>query len=146
MNNKINKRYIFILKLCFLYFFSFNSTFIYAENLEDKNKEKNISTPYDKDLLQLSAFLGSLSYLEEICSQPSLHSKPDRWKNLMISLIREENFDQKRTERFFESYNHAYKGYSQNYHHCTEMALQAQLFYKNKIINLAKNLLAHYGT
>ncbi|ENN94919.1 TIGR02301 family protein [Bartonella vinsonii] len=97
------------------------------------------SPPYETKLLRLSEILGSLHYLQNLCSTPT-----NQWYNYMSALIEAEQPMPQRRAYFYEAFNEAYRAFSENYHHCTQSAIEANQRYIQEGRALSENLLMHY--
>ncbi|AGF75596.1 TIGR02301 family protein [Bartonella vinsonii] len=98
------------------------------------------SPPYETKLLRLSEILGSLHYLQNLCSTPT-----NQWYNYMSALIEAEQPMPQRRAYFYEAFNEAYRAFSENYHHCTQSAIEANQRYIQEGRALSENLLMHYN-
>ncbi|WP_455474505.1 TIGR02301 family protein [Bartonella sp. B30(2025)] len=94
--------------------------------------------PYDTKLLRLSEILGSLHYLQNLCSTPT-----NQWYNHMHALMEAERPTAKRRAYFYAAFNEAYRAFSESYHHCTQSAIEASQRYIQEGRILSENLLTH---
>ncbi|WP_455475646.1 TIGR02301 family protein [Bartonella sp. B17] len=94
--------------------------------------------PYDAKLLRLAEILGSLHFLQNLCSTPT-----HQWYNHMTTLVEAEEPTVKRRAYFYEAFNEAYRAFSENYHHCTQSAIEAHQKYIKEGRTLSENLLMH---
>ncbi|EJF87030.1 TIGR02301 family protein [Bartonella vinsonii subsp. arupensis OK-94-513] len=98
------------------------------------------SPPYETKLLRLAEILGSLHSLQNLCSTPT-----NQWYNYMSALIEAEQPMPQRRTYFYEAFNEAYRAFSENYHHCTQSAIEATQRYIKEGKSLSENLLMHYN-
>ncbi|EJF98740.1 TIGR02301 family protein [Bartonella vinsonii subsp. arupensis Pm136co] len=98
------------------------------------------SPPYETKLLRLAEILGSLHSLQNLCSTPT-----NQWYNYMSALIEAEQPIPQRRTYFYEAFNEAYRAFSENYHHCTQSAIEATQRYIKEGKSLSENLLMHYN-
>ncbi|WP_336279129.1 TIGR02301 family protein [Bartonella sp. CB175] len=96
--------------------------------------------PYDTKLLRLAEILGSLHYLQNLCSIPT-----NKWYDHMATLIEAEKPTPQRRAYFYEAFNEAYHAFSINYHHCTLSAIEANHRYIKEGRSLSENLLTHFS-
>ncbi|WP_455477429.1 TIGR02301 family protein [Bartonella sp. B41] len=96
------------------------------------------SPSYDRKLLRLAEILGSLHYIQNICSTPT-----NKWYNHMVALIEVENPVPQRRAYFYEAFNEAYRAFSENYHHCTQSAIEANKRYIKEGKSLSESLIIH---
>ncbi|WP_336294107.1 TIGR02301 family protein [Bartonella sp. CB169] len=97
------------------------------------------SPPYETKLLRLAEILGSLHYLQNLCSTPT-----NQWYDYMTALIEAEQPTLQRRAYFYEAFNEAYRSFAENYHHCTQSAIEANKRYIKEGKSLSKNFLIHY--
>ncbi|MGF7156742.1 TIGR02301 family protein [Bartonella heixiaziensis] len=98
------------------------------------------SPPYDTKLLRLAEILGSLHSLQNLCNTPT-----NQWYNHMATLIEAENPPPQRRAYFYEAFNEAYRAFSENYHHCTQSAIEANQRYIKEGRALSENLIMNYN-
>ncbi|WP_409361743.1 TIGR02301 family protein [Bartonella heixiaziensis] len=98
------------------------------------------SPPYDTKLLRLAEILGSLHSLQNLCNTPT-----NQWYNHMATLIEAENPSPQRRAYFYEAFNEAYRAFSENYHHCTQSAIEANQRYIKEGRALSENLIMNYN-
>ncbi|WP_175868734.1 TIGR02301 family protein [Bartonella gabonensis] len=98
------------------------------------------SPPYEKKLLRLAEILGSLHFLQNLCEPPT-----NQWYDYMNALIETEHPIPQRRAYFYEAFNEAYRAFSENYHHCTQTALEANQRYIKEGRTLSENLLMQYS-
>ncbi|WP_455482390.1 TIGR02301 family protein [Bartonella sp. B35(2025)] len=96
--------------------------------------------PHDKKLLRLAEILGSLHYLQNLCSTPT-----NQWYNYMIALIEAEKPTPQRRAYFYEAFNETYRAFSANYRHCTQSAIEANQRYIKEGISLSENLITKFN-
>ncbi len=96
------------------------------------------SAPYETKLIRLAEILGSLHYLHNLCKTPT-----NQWYDYMTALIEAEQPIPQRRAYFYEAFNEAYRGFSENYHHCTLSAIEANQRYVKEGRALSENLLIH---
>ncbi|OPB35532.1 TIGR02301 family protein [Bartonella taylorii] len=96
------------------------------------------SPPYETKLLRLAEILGSLHYLQNLCKTPT-----NQWYDYMTALIEAEQPMPQRRAYFYEAFNEAYRAFSENYHHCTQSAIEANQRYVKEGRALSENLLIH---
>ncbi|GAA5103770.1 TIGR02301 family protein [Bartonella jaculi] len=94
------------------------------------------SLPYDRKLLRLAEILGSLHSLQNLCGPPT-----NQWYNHMTVLIEAENPNPRRRAYFYEAFNEAYRAFSENYHHCTPSAIEANQRYVKEGRVLSESLI-----
>ncbi|WP_317993030.1 TIGR02301 family protein [Bartonella gliris] len=94
------------------------------------------SPPYDTKLLRLAEILGSLHSLQNLCSIPT-----NQWYDHMTTLIEAEKPTPKRRAYFYEAFNEAYRAFSENYHYCTQSAIEANQRYIKEGRDLSENLI-----
>ncbi len=97
------------------------------------------SPPYEKKLLRLAEILGSLHSLQNLCEPPT-----NQWYDYMNALIEAEHPIPQRRAYFYEAFNEAYRAFSENYHHCTQEAIEANQRYIEEGRILSENLLMYY--
>ncbi|MBB5073598.1 uncharacterized protein (TIGR02301 family) [Bartonella callosciuri] len=97
------------------------------------------SPPYEKKLLRLAEILGSLHFLQNLCSTPT-----NQWYEYMNALIEAEQPMPQRRVYFYEAFNEAYRSFSENYHRCTQSAIEAKKRYVKEGRTLSKSLLMHF--
>ncbi|WP_375616120.1 TIGR02301 family protein [Bartonella sp. AP58NXGY] len=97
------------------------------------------SPPYEKKLLRLAEVLGSLHFLQNLCETPT-----NQWYDYMNALIEAEKPIPQRRAYFYEAFNEAYRAFSENYHHCTQAAIEANQRYVEEGRTLSEKLLMHY--
>ncbi|EJF86666.1 TIGR02301 family protein [Bartonella rattimassiliensis] len=95
--------------------------------------------PYEKKLLRLAEILGSLHSLQNLCK-----SSTNQWYDYMNALIEAEHPIPQRRAYLYEAFNEAYRAFSENYHHCTRAAIEANQRYIEEGRILSENLLMHY--
>ncbi|PIT70908.1 TIGR02301 family protein [Bartonella tribocorum] len=98
------------------------------------------SPPYEKKLLRLAEILGSLHSLQNLCEPQT-----SQWYDYMNALIEAEHPIPQRRAYFYEAFNEAYRAFSENYHHCTQAAIEANQRYIEEGRTLSENLLMHYN-
>ncbi|WP_455481124.1 TIGR02301 family protein [Bartonella sp. B12(2025)] len=98
------------------------------------------SPPYEIKLLRLAEILGSLHYLQNLCSTPT-----NQWYDYMTALIEAEQPIPQRRAHFYEAFNEAYRAFSENYHHCTQSAIEANQRYIKEGRALSESLLIQYN-
>ncbi|WP_345095974.1 TIGR02301 family protein [Bartonella acomydis] len=98
------------------------------------------SPPYEEKLLRLAEILGSLHALQNLCKPPTNH-----WYNYMHALIEAEQPISQRRAHFYEAFNRAYRAFSENYHYCTQSAIEANQRYIKEGSTLSESLLMHYN-
>ncbi|WP_455466570.1 TIGR02301 family protein [Bartonella sp. B39] len=98
------------------------------------------SPPYETKLLRLAEILGSLHYLQNLCSTPT-----NKWYGYMNALIEAEQPMPQRRAYFYEAFNGAYRAFSENYHHCTQSAIEANQRYIKEGRALSESLLTNYN-
>ncbi|WP_144752010.1 MULTISPECIES: TIGR02301 family protein [Bartonella] len=104
------------------------------------------SPPYEKKLLRLAEILGSLHFLQNLC-EPQTNQVPiNQWYDYMNALIEAEHPTPQRRAYFYEAFNEAYRAFSENYHHCTQAAIEANQRYIQEGRALSENLLMHYNS
>ncbi|WP_273756464.1 TIGR02301 family protein [Bartonella sp. MM73XJBT] len=113
----------------FIFFFALTSTFAQQ------------SPPYETKLLRLAEILGALHSLQNLCGTPT-----NQWYDYMNALIEAEQPIQQRRSYFYAAFNEAYRAFSENYHHCTQSAIEANQRYIKEGRSLSESLLMHYGT
>nr|WP_246588300.1 TIGR02301 family protein [Bartonella raoultii] len=91
---------------------------------------------YETKLLRLAEILGSLHFLQNLCSTPT-----NKWYDHMNALIEVENPTPQRRAHFYAAFNNAYRAFSENYHHCTRSAIEANKRYIKEGKALSKSLL-----
>ncbi|WP_442879694.1 TIGR02301 family protein [Bartonella sp. CB189] len=96
--------------------------------------------PYDTKLLRLAEILGSLHFLQNLCNAPT-----SRWYDYMIKLIEAEKPTPQRRAYFYEAFNGTYRAFSENYHYCTQSAIEAKKEYIKEGKSLSENLLIHFN-
>ncbi|MET3589460.1 uncharacterized protein (TIGR02301 family) [Bartonella silvatica] len=96
--------------------------------------------PYEEKLLRLAEILGSLHYLQNLCSMPT-----NQWYDYMQALIESEQPNPERRAYFYEAFNEAYRAFSANYHRCTQTAIEANRRYIKEGRVLSENFLMHYN-
>ncbi|WP_019220485.1 TIGR02301 family protein [Bartonella senegalensis] len=94
------------------------------------------SPPYDAKLLRLAEILGALHSLQNLCSTPTNH-----WYDHMSALIEAEKPSPQRRAYFYEAFNETYRAFSENYHRCTQSAIEANQRYIKEGKFLSENLL-----
>ncbi|WP_455478893.1 TIGR02301 family protein [Bartonella sp. B10] len=95
--------------------------------------------PYDKQLLRLAEILGSLHYLQNLCS-----TQTNQWYDHMTTLIEAEKPTPQRRAYLYEAFNEAYRAFSANYHHCTQSAIEASQRYVQEGKSLSESLITHF--
>ncbi|WP_455479763.1 TIGR02301 family protein [Bartonella sp. B23] len=95
---------------------------------------------YETKLLRMAEILGSLHYLQNLCSTPT-----NQWYSHMNALIEAEQPMPQRRAYFYEAFNGAYRAFSENYHHCTQSAIKANKRYIKEGRALSENLLTYYS-
>ncbi|AGF74325.1 hypothetical protein BAnh1_04440 [Bartonella australis AUST/NH1] len=95
---------------------------------------------YDTKLLRLAEILGSLHYLRNLCTTPT-----NQWYDYMAALIEAEKPAPQRRAYFYESFNGAYRAFSENYHRCTQSAIEADRRYIEEGRALSESLLAPFN-
>ncbi|WP_273757999.1 TIGR02301 family protein [Bartonella sp. AU55XJBT] len=103
------------------------------------------SPPYEKKLLRLAEILGSLHFLQNLCKPPTNQWPTNQWYDYMNALIEAEHPIPQRRAYFYEAFNEAYRAFSENYHHCTQAAIEANQRYIQEGRALSENLLIHYN-
>ncbi|WP_273789151.1 TIGR02301 family protein [Bartonella sp. ML70XJBT] len=103
------------------------------------------SPPYEKKLLRLAEILGSLHFLQNLCEPPTNQVPINQWYDYMNALIEAEHPIPQRRAYFYEAFNEAYRAFSENYHHCTQAAIEANQRYIKEGRALSENLLMHYN-
>lgn len=98
------------------------------------------SPPYETKLLRLAEILGSLHYLHNLCNNPT-----NQWYDYMTALIEAEQPMPQRRAYFYEAFNEAYRAFSENYHHCTKSAIEANQRYVEEGRALSESLLMHFN-
>ncbi|EJF75211.1 TIGR02301 family protein [Bartonella alsatica] len=96
--------------------------------------------PYETKLIRLAEILGSLHFLQNLCSTPT-----NQWYDYMNAMIEAEHPMPQRRAYFYEAFNEAYRAFSANYHHCTQSAIEANQRYIKEGRALSESLLAHYN-
>ncbi len=99
------------------------------------------SPPYERKLLRLAEILGSLHSLQSLCESPT-----NQWYDYMNALIEAEHPTPQRRAYFYEAFNEAYLAFSENYHLCTQAAIEANQRYIEEGRILSENLLTHYNS
>lgn len=99
------------------------------------------SPPYEIKLLRLAEILGALHSLQNLCATPT-----NQWYDYMNALIEAEQPTPQRRAYFYAAFNEAYRAFSENYHHCTQSAIEANQRYMKEGRSLSENLLMHYNT
>ena len=77
--------------------------------------------PYDPQILRLSAILGAVHYLRELCGA----GDGQLWREQMRTLITAEGSTALRRARLTRSFNAGYRSYSRTYKVCTASAKTA---------------------
>ncbi|QEE11814.1 TIGR02301 family protein [Bartonella krasnovii] len=103
------------------------------------------SPPYEKKLLRLAEILGSLHFLQNLCVPPTNQVPINQWYDYMNALIEAEHPIPQRRAYFYDAFNEAYRAFSENYHHCTQAAIEANQRYIKEGRALSENLLMHYN-
>ncbi|CAF25935.1 TIGR02301 family protein [Bartonella quintana] len=116
-----------LIKITILIFF-LTSTLTFAQQF----------SPYDKKLYRLAEILGSLHSLQNLCNTPT-----NQWYDYMTTLIEAEKPSPQRRAYFYEAFNEAYRAFSENYHHCTQSAIEANQRYIKEGRALSESLLMH---
>ncbi|WP_208441099.1 TIGR02301 family protein [Bartonella raoultii] len=98
------------------------------------------SPPYETKLLRLAEILGALHFLQNLCSTPT-----NQWYEYMNALIEEEQPMPERRAYFYQAFNEAYRAFSENYHHCTQSAIEANQKYIKEGRSLSESLLVQYN-
>ncbi|WP_354186433.1 TIGR02301 family protein [Bartonella japonica] len=120
-----------ILLIIFIIFISFSTSIpTFAQQ----------SPPYEKKLLRLAEILGSLHFLQNLCSTPT-----NQWYNYIGALIEAEQPIPQRRAYFYEAFNESYRAFSENYHHCTQSAIEASQRYIKEGSALSENILTHFS-
>ncbi|WP_017196335.1 TIGR02301 family protein [Bartonella birtlesii] len=96
--------------------------------------------PYESKLLRLAEILGSLHSLQNLCSTPT-----NQWYDYMHALIEIEQPIAQRRAYFYEAFNRAYSAFSENYHYCTQSAIEANQRYIKEGKALSESLLTYYN-
>lgn len=92
--------------------------------------------PYQARLERLSEILGALHYLHPLCVK-----KDDPvWRELMLNLLEAVNPTQNARDRMIASFNHAYRGFRENYRNCTPSARLATRRYREEGVKLSRDL------
>lgn len=104
---------------------------------EEANKPALLpDPPYQSRLERLSEILGALHYLRPLC----VPGETQTWRDLMLNLLAAENPTPAARERMIASFNHAYKGFRENYRSCTPSAKLAGSRYRTEGIKLSRDL------
>ncbi|EJF81923.1 TIGR02301 family protein [Bartonella doshiae] len=111
-------------------------TFFFAS----KSTFAQYSPPYETKLLRLAEILGSLHYLQNLCKAPT-----KQWYDYMVALIEAEQPMPQRRAYFYEAFNEAYRSFSENYHHCTQSAIEATQRYIIEGKTLSESLLIPFN-
>ncbi|GAA4659764.1 TIGR02301 family protein [Bartonella pachyuromydis] len=98
------------------------------------------SPPYETKLLRLAEIFGALHSLQNLCGTPT-----NQWYDYMNMLIEAEQPMPQRRAYFYAAFNDAYRAFSENYHHCTQSAIEANQKYMKEGRSLSENLLTHYN-
>ncbi|WP_208435209.1 TIGR02301 family protein [Bartonella phoceensis] len=99
------------------------------------------SPSYETKLLRLAEILGSLHFLQNLCSTPT-----NQWYDYMHVLIEAEQPMPQRRAYFYEEFNRAYRAFSENYHHCTQSAIEANQRYIEEGRALSESLITSYNS
>lgn len=97
--------------------------------------------PYEKKLLRLAEILGALHFLQSLCG-----ASTNQWYDYMDALIEAEQSVPQRRVYFYAAFNEAYRAFSENYHHCTQSAIEANQRYIKEGESLSESLLMNYNT
>jgi uncharacterized protein (TIGR02301 family) len=97
--------------------------------------------PYEKELLRLSEIIGSLAFLQGLCSMPDAAEWPQR----MQALLEAEGTTPGRRERLAGAYNKGYRAFSLTYRVCTASADEATARYLKEGDQLSRSLAGRYG-
>jgi len=79
-----------------------------------------VDPPYQKDMERLSEILGSLYFLQPLCTSVAAD-----WRTEMADLVALDQPDDDRRQRLFGAFNGGYTAYARLYRNCTESARQA---------------------
>jgi uncharacterized protein (TIGR02301 family) len=99
------------------------------------------AAPFDNDLQRLSAILGALHYLREICGA----REGQKWRDEMNALIDSEAPSGDRRSRMVASFNRGYRGFQQTYRSCTPAADVAIRRYLEEGSKIAREVTARYA-
>ena len=119
-----------ILKILFVFSFLGLCTQVHAQQ----------TSQYDSKMLRLAEILGSLHYLQNLCSTPT-----SQWRDRMNELIDAENPNATRRARLYAAFNDAFRAFSTNYHTCTKAAVELDQQYIKEGSVLSNELLNHFG-
>ncbi|MCL6229506.1 TIGR02301 family protein [Bartonella bilalgolemii] len=97
--------------------------------------------PYYIKFLRLAEILGSLHYLRNLCSNPT-----NQWYDHMVALIEAEKPTPQIRAHLYETFNAAYSAFSENYHRCTDSAIEADQRYVKEGNALSTSLLKHFNS
>lgn len=95
---------------------------------------------YDSKMLRLAEILGSLHYIQNLCSRPN-----SQWRDRMNELIDAENPNATRRARLYAAFNDAFRAFATNYHTCTKAAVELNQQYIKEGSVLSNELLNHFG-
>lgn len=97
--------------------------------------------PYDGDLLRLAEIMGSLHFLQQLCSGPG----NSQWRDQMTALLAAEQPDDQRRARLVDRFNRGFESYRSVYRACTDSARAAMTRYQNEGAAITANLATKYG-
>lgn len=106
----------------------------------EKGQTPLTDPPYQSRLERLSEILGALHYLRPLC----VASEKQTWRELMLQLLDAENPSPERRDRMIAAFNLAYRGFSENYRHCTATAKLAGKRYREEGIRLTRDLTSRF--
>jgi uncharacterized protein (TIGR02301 family) len=97
--------------------------------------------PYEGDLLKLSQIMGSVSYLQSLCTP----SEADIWRQRMDALLEAEAPTPMRRAKLAGAYNQGYKDFALTYRHCTPSAKAAIARYSDSGEQVARTISGRFG-
>lgn len=96
--------------------------------------------PYEGKILRLAEILGSLHYLNNLCSKPG-----SEWRDRMDAMINAEKPPEAEKLRLISSFNHGFRVFSDNYTRCTPSAQAAINRYMEEGESLSNEIISRYG-
>ncbi|WP_019223340.1 TIGR02301 family protein [Bartonella rattaustraliani] len=110
-----------------VFFFNSIPTFAQQSSLYDKNCQTK--------LLRLAEVFGSLHFLQNLCNAPT-----NKWYDYMNELLEAEQPIEPKRAVFYEAFNRAYLSFAENYHHCTQYAIEANEIYIQESVTLIEDI------
>lgn len=112
-----------------------------AEAAAHPGEAEEPAPAYEPQLLRLAEILGSLAYLDELCTV----SAKDDWRAKMQGLIDTEAKSPARKERLAGSYNRGFRDFERSYRFCTPNAQAAIDRFLKEGSKIARDVANRYG-